>query len=152
MHQSLPKHHPAAHTCPIRALIQRIKHAQQYSHDTTQQLGTYFDNKGAKRILRPRTITNALRVAVKALNLESINIRASQVSSHSLRAGGATAMHINGVPDITIQKMGRWSSDTFLIYIRDQLFHFTNAVSSKMSNAFNMFTVDIPIQPLSNTS
>ena len=112
----------------------------------------YFDIKGTKQILRPRTITNALRVAVKALNLESINIRASQVSSHSLRAGGATAMHINGVPNVTIQKMGRWSSDTFLIYIRDQLFHFANAVLSKMSNAFDMFTVDIPIQPLSDTS
>ena len=151
-HQALPKHHPAALTCPIRALIRRIKHVQQYSHDTTLQLGTYFDNKGTKRILRPRTITNALRVAVKTLNLAAINIRASQVSSHSLRAGGATAMHINGVPDVTIQKMGRWSSDTFLIYIRDQLFHFANAVLSKMSNTFDMFTVDIPVQPLSDTS
>ena len=61
-------------------------------------------------------------------------------------------MHINGVLDVTIQKMGRWSSDTFLIYIRDQLFHFANAVLSKMSNAFDMFTVNIPVQSLSDTS
>ena len=116
------------------------------------QLGTYFDAKGTQRVIRPRTITNALRVAVRTLKLESINIRAAQVSLHSLQAGGATAMHINGIPEVTIQKMGRWSSDTFLIYIRDQLFHFSNAVSLKMCNAFDMFTVDIPVQPLCDTS
>ena len=40
------------------------------------------------------------------------------VSGHSLRAGGATALAKAGIPAHIIQAIGRWSSDTFQIYIR----------------------------------
>jgi len=42
----------------------------------------------------------------------------SEVSGHSLRAGGATALALEGAPDAIIQRMGRWSSSAFQIYIR----------------------------------
>ena len=37
---------------------------------------------------------------------------------HSLRSGGATALALAGVPADRIQTIGRWSSNTFQIYIR----------------------------------
>ncbi|KAF7761840.1 hypothetical protein Agabi119p4_9832 [Agaricus bisporus var. burnettii] len=37
---------------------------------------------------------------------------------HSMRAGGATLLAQHGVPFHVIQAIGRWSSETFLIYIR----------------------------------
>ncbi|KAF7973478.1 hypothetical protein HWV62_15084, partial [Athelia sp. TMB] len=40
------------------------------------------------------------------------------VSGHSLRAGGATALAEAGVPAHIIQAIGRWASETFQIYIR----------------------------------
>ena len=42
----------------------------------------------------------------------------SDIGGHSLRAGGATAYALAGVPDDRIQALGRWSSDAFKIYIR----------------------------------
>lgn len=42
----------------------------------------------------------------------------SDVSGHSLRAGGATALAEAGIPSHIIQAIGRWASDTFQIYIR----------------------------------
>ena len=39
------------------------------------------------------------------------------VSRHSLRAGGATALAETGIPPHMIQTIGRWSSDAFQIYI-----------------------------------
>ena len=72
-----------------------------------------------------------------ALNLQSIEVYLTQVSTHSLRSGGATAMFLNGVDEITIKKMGRWSSDTFLIYIQEQLSLFSKGISEKMSKLFN---------------
>jgi hypothetical protein len=42
----------------------------------------------------------------------------SDISGHSLRAGGATALAKAGVPLATIQALGRWASDAFQIYIR----------------------------------
>ena len=40
------------------------------------------------------------------------------VVGHSLRSGGATALALAGVPLERIQIIGRWSSEAFLIYIR----------------------------------
>ncbi len=42
----------------------------------------------------------------------------TDVSGHSMRAGGATALALDGVPHASIQAMGRWSSDAWRIYIR----------------------------------
>ncbi|KIJ24644.1 hypothetical protein M422DRAFT_194441 [Sphaerobolus stellatus SS14] len=42
----------------------------------------------------------------------------NDVAGHSLRSGGATALALAGVADNAIQAMGRWSSDTWRIYIR----------------------------------
>jgi hypothetical protein len=41
----------------------------------------------------------------------------SSIAGQSIRAGGATALAEHGVPPHIIQACGRWSSDTFLIYI-----------------------------------
>lgn len=41
-----------------------------------------------------------------------------EYAGHSLRSGGATALAIAGVPADRIQTIGRWSSNTFQIYIR----------------------------------
>ena len=40
------------------------------------------------------------------------------LNTHSFRIGGASALAEAGIPDYTIQAMGRWSSDSFLRYIR----------------------------------
>ena len=40
------------------------------------------------------------------------------ISSHSFRIGGASAASSNGVPDSTIQILGRWNSDCFRRYLQ----------------------------------
>ena len=40
------------------------------------------------------------------------------VSSHSFRAGGATDLLEGGVPPEEVRRLGRWSSDAFLMYWR----------------------------------
>jgi hypothetical protein len=44
------------------------------------------------------------------------------IAGHSLRAGGATALALAGFPNDRIQAAGRWSSSTFLSYIRKNPF------------------------------
>ena len=47
------------------------------------------------------------------------------------------AMHLNKISAETIQKMGRWKSQTFLMYIHDQISAFACGVSTRMSNKIN---------------
>jgi hypothetical protein len=52
------------------------------------------------------------------------------VSSHSLRAVGATALHLNGCDAKTIQILGRGNSETFLTYIHHQIAAFSLGLSA----------------------
>jgi integrase len=78
-------------------------------------------------------INTAVKAATKALKLHLSGFSADLVSSHSLRAGGAMAMKLNGEDRDTIRKQGRWSSDTFLMYIHEQIAAFSAGISKRMS-------------------
>jgi len=80
-------------------------------------------------------INQTLKAAGAAIGLYELGYTSSDVSSHSLRAGGAMAMHLNGIDTNTIQKLGRWKSTTFLMYIHEQISAFATGVSLKMSNS-----------------
>ena len=49
--------------------------------------------------------------------LSSIGVPKHLSGSHSLRRAGATMMHCVGVPDEEIKRWGRWTSDTYKLYI-----------------------------------
>jgi len=128
--------------CPVQALIRRVKHILAHTTDPDTHIATYYDptrgrGQGQLWILPPSTINKTLKEAVQDLQLDQQGITPSVISSHSLRAGGATALHLNGVPAKTIQIIGRWSSDTFLTYIHNQLSTFSQGLSTLMSTNIN---------------
>jgi len=51
--------------------------------------------------------------------VQKVGLDPSFYSGHSLRAGGATNLFLARVPYYLIKKMGRWKSDTAMIYHRD---------------------------------
>ena len=51
-------------------------------------------------------------------------------------------MHINGVPEVTIQKMGRWRGETFKEYVREQLHTFSEGMSRSMKKMFGFVNVE----------
>ena len=73
-----------------------------------------------------------LRATVQIMGKDKLGFSEDDVGLHSLRAGGAMAMFLSGVPTIIIMRIGRWSSEAFLEYIREQVESFTFGVSKKM--------------------
>ena len=55
------------------------------------------------------------------------------------------AMHLQGIDPNNIKKMGRWSNDTFLMYIHEQMSAFLTGVSHKMFT--NIYFHNIVFQP-----
>ena len=104
-----------------------------YTPDLNTCLSTYFEVPGQPQQIKPRHVNDQLKLTVTLLGLPAYGITPDLVSSHSLRAGGAMAMHLNGVPPLTIKKQGRWSSNTFMQYIHEQLGAFTMGVAARMS-------------------
>jgi hypothetical protein len=108
----------------------------------------------------PSQINTVLKNAISQMGLHRYGFSKTNVSSHSLRAGGAMAMKLNGIDTITIKKHGRWSSNTFLEYIHEQIGAFTAGVSKQMSQYIpfqNMAPNDCapqttePLDPLTTT-
>ena len=54
------------------------------------------------------------------------------MDTHSLRGGGANALSLNGYSDTQIQKMGRWTGESFKEYIRSELAEFSMGMSRAM--------------------
>jgi hypothetical protein len=128
-------HHEAQHcdTCPAKALIRRIKHIHSHTSNPNTIISTYFPHGSRTgKLMRGSDINCALKAAVTKLNMKQHGFQVAQISSHSLRAGGAMALHLNNVPTHTIRKMGRWSSDTFLDYIHEQIAVFSAGLSTAM--------------------
>jgi hypothetical protein len=78
-------------------------------------------------------INTAAKSAARALKLHLCGFTVDLVSSHSLCAGSAMAMKLNGEDRDTIRKQGRWSSDTFLMCIHEQITAFSAGISQRMS-------------------
>ena len=77
-------------------------------------------------------VSNTLKDAVKAHGEDDLQIYQHKIGTHSIRSGAAMAMYLGGVPVFAIMMIGRWSSDSFMKYIRKQIEEFTFDVSSKM--------------------
>jgi len=76
-------------------------------------------------------IRAALRQAVIKLDLKKKGIIATRVGLHSLRAGGAMALKFAGAGHVDIKNTGRWNSDTFLMYIHDQIAEYSGGWTEK---------------------
>lgn len=121
---------------PVKSLARRVHHILSHQGTLTTNIFCYATpfHVGFQTITSQH-INTTLKHAAGAIGLYELGYTDSDVSSHSLRAGGAMAMHLNGIDAHTIRKMGRWKSDTFLMYIHEQISAFSTGVSIKMSNA-----------------
>lgn len=120
-------------TSPVRALARRVAHIMTFTSNQNTAISTYYDTMTRQPSqVYPSHISKTIKQTILDLGLQQFGFSEHTVSSHSLRAGGAMAMKLNGMDDIIIKKHGRWSSDTFLTYIHTQIGALTAGVSKAM--------------------
>lgn len=125
--------------CPVKALARRI--AAIMSADGSASTPISYVGGTARRgtHVRDAAIREAVRRAVTKLGLQSKGFTRQNVGSHSLRAGGAMAMKLNGADLVTIMKVGRWTSLTFLSYIHNQIAHLSQSCAAAMATPIPFF-------------
>ena len=99
-----------------------------------------------------QAVVVAVKEGAMSLKLDQQGIDPDLIGSHSLRAGGAMALKLHDYPDTTIQKLGRWSSATWLQYIHNQIAHISHGVAQKMSKTqpyINIGYIEPPTAPSS---
>ena len=127
------------HMCPVEAIVILVVPLRHMGPETP--LGSCFDENGMPTRVTARHMRQALRQAAQADNIAEQGFDLERIGTHSLRAGGAVALRLAGYDDTTIRKMGRWSSSTFLIYIRNQVANLATGVSVAMASALQYHNV-----------
>jgi hypothetical protein len=116
----------------VRALARRIHHILTNGGNKHSLISTYHDGDKLNTVT-PDDIRRSIRRSIKTLKLHEAGLDPDLVGTHSLRAGGAMALKLNKEDDSVIMKYGRWSSNTFLMYIHNQIGHLAEGISTKMS-------------------
>jgi hypothetical protein len=99
--------------CPVQSLARRATQILlTFTTNLVAPLSACCTQGHIRHTLASHTNT-AVKAATKALKSHLCSSLADLVSTHSLRAGGATAMKLDGDDCSTIRKQGQWSSDTF---------------------------------------
>ncbi len=125
--------------CPVAALAWRVANIQ--AGPARGNINIVYHAGGHISRVTDRDIGIAVWWGATSDQLTSRGYTLNQVSSHSLRAGGAMAMKLSGASDSTIIRVGRWSSLTYLTYIHSQIGALTAGVAWKMSAAFRFQNV-----------
>ena len=74
-----------------------------------------------------------LRWGAREDHLEAAGYDLRRIGSHSLRSGGAVRLKLAGYNEVDIKLLGRWSGDTYLIYIQTQIAQVTAGVARRMA-------------------
>ena len=119
--------------CPVVAwanTVQRILSTIPSASKHTKV--SEFNDRGTVKEMTSAIIRARLRNIVAVIGKEILGFTKDEVGLHSIRSGGAMAMFLSGVPEIVIQRVGRWESTAFMEYIREQVETFTYGVSKSM--------------------
>ena len=135
---------PNALHCPVKALARRVFYIlQNGGNDSTLLCAVLDANTKTWYSIESKEIIKMVRQGVILCGLQDCGIDPDLVGAHSLRAGGAMAMKLNGCDTEEIMKHGRWRSLTFMMYIHNQIAHLSCDISQRMNT-------DLPFVNISN--
>ena len=112
-------------------IVRRIDSLPGSNNDTLLYNYHTTSNRSFLAVTDADMIT-ALRTAVTLIGEDELGYRACDVGTHSIRSGAAMALVLSGHAAWRIMLAGRWQSEAFLIYIREQIQQFSAGVSERM--------------------
>ena len=129
--------------CPVIAWAKIVKRIRKIPGATDEsEVCLFFDGKQST-LIRADHVRARLRAIVELIGKEELGFSKEDIGLHSIRSGGAMAMFLSGTSVIIIMRVGRWSSEAFLEYIRDQIETFTLNVSKNMLQVEEFFNLNI---------
>ena len=130
--------------CPViawAAIVRRVRKIPDTGEDSPVCM--FHDEHKKPSVISATYVRSRLRAVVTLMGEEKLGFNSESIGLHSIRSGGAMAMFLSGVPVVIIMRVGRWSSDAFLEYIRDQVELLTADVSKKMIKCEEFVNLDM---------
>jgi hypothetical protein len=121
--------------CPVVAFASAVRRARALSGSSDETL-IYNFTLARNRVFQAVTDINMiayLRLAVTMIGEDKLGYQAKDVGTHSIRSGCAMALVLSNHAAWRIMLTGRWKSQAFLCYIREQIQQFSKGVSERMT-------------------
>ena len=119
--------------CPVKAWASTVRRVRSYGGDSNNmKVCTFREEDGSLTDISADQARMKLRAIVHLMGESTLGFSKDDIGLHSLRSGGAMAMFLSGTSTIVIMRIGRWSSEAFLEYIREQVEDFTTGVAQRM--------------------
>ena len=119
--------------CPVTAgaiIVKKVLSIPGATSDS--KICSFLSSDGKVSCINSAQALPRLRAVVELIGKASLGFTKDDIGLHSIRSGGAMAMFLAGTATIIIMRIGRWSSEAFLEYIREQVEQFTQGVSRNM--------------------
>jgi hypothetical protein len=123
---------PHPFLCPVKAAAAIVHRLQSFKASPDAFIYSYLSSTGQISDVSSSSALQLLRSYIRSIDHQGLGITPAEIGLHSCRSSAAMAMYLNHIPVYTIMLLGRWSSDAFLRYIRQQVTDFGSDVSSKM--------------------
>jgi hypothetical protein len=140
--------------CPVIAYSNIIRRVTAIPGSTKE---TFIYNYAAANNRSLLHITDtlmilALRAAVSAIGEDELGYKAEDIGTHSIRSGAAMALVLSHHAAWRIMLAGRWQSQAFLVYIREQIPQFSIGVSERMTHNADFYHVPDIDNPDTNSN
>ena len=119
--------------CPLisRATkFQRVNIVPKSSNES--EVCLFYDDRKKTSLLRADHVRSKIWAIVVLIEEDVLSHNKDNIGLHFIPSGGAIAMFLSVISAIIIMRVGSWSSEAFLEYIRKQVESFTFGVSRRM--------------------
>jgi hypothetical protein len=118
--------------CPILQLAQLVNRILSYPNTSCNAPVCAVWRHGRLDKIASTQVLSALCTASKAVRSARLGFKPKVMGTHSFCSGAAIEMYLTRVLVHTIMLIGRWSSNTFLRYIRKQVEQFLWHIAKQM--------------------
>ena len=109
--------HPSL--CPVRAAIRIVLRSYRLQTQPEGPLAVFINNTGKRKYITGAKIAETFRASASAVHGITDKKELSMYSAHSMRVTAAVLLHEAGKSGDYIKIRLRWTSDTFMMYLRN---------------------------------
>jgi hypothetical protein len=126
------------HTCSADNVLNPVRSAAMLISELgglppSTRIGSFTDANNQLQQVTSAEIRSAIQIGATHDNLVAQGYTLDRIGTHSLRSGGAMHLKLAGYNNDIIQKLGRWSTNTYLLYIQTQIGQLTAGVAQRMA-------------------
>ena len=135
---------------PVIAWANTVKRVWSYPNSSEDsKVCELLDEHNKMTTIKSSHVRDYLKSIITLIGEDTLGFTAEDAGLHSIRSGGAMAMFLSKTPVIIMMRVGRWSSEAFLEYIREQVQDFTVGISENMIQFESFFNMNRSSNPVS---